>query len=297
MMRISDQTATNNAIQYMNANKERLTALQNLVASGKQFQSASDNPARASASLTLRSSLQTGQNYLNNAGEINAWMETTDLAVSQLTDLITKATTAVTKGLTDTIGADERRTALAPEVDMLLENAISVANTSHMGKYIFSGYQINTKPYEVSSVDPNTIEYHGDTGIMQHDLGPGQTISTNVNASSTLSVLFNALVKARNALLNNDRSELDSSLSELKESTDLVTEIRATNGARMRQVDAAIDHLGKTNLTLKSLLSEREDVNMAEAIAMMQGQETTYQAVLEVGQRAISALNLFDVLQ
>ena len=65
----------------------------------------------------------------------------------------------------------------------------------------------------------------------------------------------------------------------------------------MRQVDAAIDHLGKTNLTLKSLLSEREDVNMAEAIAMMQGQETTYQAVLEVGQRAISALNLFDVLQ
>ncbi len=296
-MRISDQMATNNAIQYMNANKERLTALQNLVASGKQFQSASDNPARAAASLTLKSSLQTGQNYLNNAGEINAWMETTDLAISQLTDLITKATTAVTKGLTDTIGADERRTALAPEVDMLLGNAISVANTSHMGKYIFSGYQINTKPFEVSSVDPNTVDYHGDAGIMQHDLGPGQTISTNVNASSTLSVLFNALVKARNALINNDRSELDSSLTELKESTDLVTEIRATNGARMRQVDAAIDHLGKTNLTLKSLLSEREDVNMAEAIAMMQGQETTYQAVLEVGQRAISALNLFDVLQ
>jgi flagellar hook-associated protein 3 FlgL len=259
-MRISDQMATNNAIQYMNANKERLTALQNLVASGKQFQSASDNPARAAASLTLKSSLQTGQNYLNNAGEINAWMETTDLAISQITDLITKATTAVTKGLSDTIGADERRTALAPEVDMLLENAISVANTSHLGKYIFSGYQINTKPYEVSSVDPNIVEYHGDAGIMQNDLGPGQSISTNVNANSALSTLFNAVIKARNALLAND-------------------------------------HLGKTNLTLKSLLSEREDVNMAEAIAMMQGQETTYQAVLEVGQRAISALNLFDVLQ
>jgi flagellar hook-associated protein 3 FlgL len=296
-MRISDQMATNNAIQYMNANKERLTALQNLVASGKQFQSASDNPARAAASLTLKSSLQTGQNYLNNAGEINAWMETSDLAISQLSDVITKVNTAITKGLSDTIGADERRTALAPEVDMLLENAISVANTSHMGKYIFSGYQINKKPYEVSSVDPNVVEYQGDSGIMLQDLGPGQSIATNVNANSALSALFNAVIKARNALLANDRTELDTSLTNLKDAEDLVSEIRATNGARMRQVDAAIDHLGKTNLTLKSLLSEREDVNMAEAIAMMQGQETTYQAVLEVGQRAISALNLFDVLQ
>jgi len=36
---------------------------------------------------------------------------------------------------------------------------------------------------------------------------------------------------------------------------------------------------------------------MAEAVAMLTSQETTYKAVLEVGQRAISALNLFDVLQ
>jgi len=295
-MRISDSMATNNAIQYMNDNKERLTALQNLVASGKQFQSASDNPARAAASLSLKSSLQTNQNFISNASEIDAWMETTDLALSQLSTVITNVNIAITKGLSDTIGADERRTALAPEVAMLLENAISVANTTHMGKYIFSGYQITTKPYEVSPSDPDIVDYSGDAGIMQHDLGPGQSISTNLDSSSAFTALFNALIKARNALQNNDRTELNTSLTELKNAEDLVSEIRATNGARLRQVDNAINHLEKTNLTLKSLLSEKEDVNMAEAIAMMQGQETTYQAVLEVGQRAISALNLFDVL-
>ncbi len=296
-MRISDSMATNNAIAYMNANKERLTALQNLVASGKQFQSASDNPARAAASLTLKSSLQSGQNYLNNASEINAWMQTSDLAISQLSDLITKANTAITKGLSDTIGASERSSALAPEVEMLLENAISVANTSHMGKFVFAGYQTDVKPYEASTADPDVINYRGDGGIMQHDLGPGQSISTNVDASPAFTALFNALVSAKNALLNNDRNELNASLTNLKTAENLVGEVRATNGARMRQVNSAINHLDKTNLTLKSLLSEKEDVNMAEAIAMMQGQETTYQAVLEVGQRAISALNLFDFLQ
>jgi flagellar hook-associated protein 3 FlgL len=296
-MRISDMMATNNAIQYMNDNKERLTALQNLVASGKQFQTASDNPANAAASMSLKSSLQSGQGYLNNAGEVNAWMETTDLALSQLSDVITKVTTSITKGLNDTIGADERASSIAPEVAMLFENAIGIANTSYMGKYIFSGYQINTKPYEVSPVTADVVEYHGDNGVMQNDLGPGQSVSTNVNGSTAFSALFSAIAKAKNALLSNNRDDLNASLGELQTAENGISELRATNGARLRQVDTATNRLEQTNLTLKSLLSEKEDVNMAEAIAMMQGQQTTYQAVLEVGQRAISALNLFDVLK
>ena len=296
-MRISDSMATNNAIQYMNANKDRLTALQNLVASGKQFQSASDNPARAAAALSLKSSLLSSQGYLNNTGEVNAWMETSDLALSKISSVITKTITAVTKGLNDTMDAEERASSIAPEVEMLLQNAIATANTSHMGKYIFSGFQINTKPFEVSKTSPDVVEYLGDDGVMQNDIAPGQSVTTNVNGSATFSALFSAIAKAKNALLANDRDALDASLGELQIAENGISELRATNGARMRQVTTTIDHLEKTNLSLKSLLSEKEDVNMAEAIAMMQAQQTTYQAVLEVGQRAISALNLFDVLQ
>lgn len=296
-MRISDSMAANNAIQYMNANKERLTALQSLVATGKQFQSPSDNPARAAASLSIKSTLQSSQGYLNNASEVDAWMGSTDLALSKLSDVVTKVSTLVNKGLNDTIGAEERASSIAPEVDMLRENAIAIANTSHMDKYIFSGFQINTKPYEDSQTSTDAVEYHGDAGLMQHDLGPGQSVTTNVNNSTTFLALFNAIAKAKNALLTNNRDDLNASLGELKAAENGISELRATNGARLRQVDTAITHLESTNLSLKSLLSEKEDVNMAEAIAMMQGQETTYQAVLEVGQRAISALNLFDVLK
>ena len=160
-MRISDSMATNNAIQYMNANKDRLTALQNLVASGKQFQSASDNPARAAAALSLKSSLLSSQGYLNNTGEVNAWMETSDLALSKISSVITKTITAVTKGLNDTMDAEERASSIAPEVEMLLQNAIATANTSHMGKYIFSGFQINTKPFEVSMTSPDFVDVPG----------------------------------------------------------------------------------------------------------------------------------------
>ncbi|MGB9586319.1 MAG: hypothetical protein ACPL7A_02730, partial [Anaerolineales bacterium] len=73
-------------------------------------------------------------------------------------------------------------------------------------------------------------------------------------------------------------------------------ESMTTNGARQRQVRLAKDRLEKAQIELKSLLSAKEDTNMTEAISYLQHQQTVYQTVLEVGQRAISAMSLFDLL-
>ena len=58
--------------------------------------------------------------------------------------------------------------------------------------------------------------YLGDDGVMQNDIAPGQSVTTNVNGSTTFSALFSAIAKAKNALLANDRDALDASLGELQ---------------------------------------------------------------------------------
>jgi flagellar hook-associated protein 3 FlgL len=83
----------------------------------------------------------------------------------------------------------------------------------------------------------------------------------------------------------------------LQNSLTAVNDLTAANGARQRQVESVVDHLDSSTLTLKSLLSEKEDANMAEVSVLLTNQQTTYQAVLEVGTRAISALSLFDYLK
>jgi hypothetical protein len=55
--------------------------------------------------------------------------------------------------------------------------------------------------------------------------------------------------------------------------------------------------LESVKLETESLLSENEDINLAESIALLANQQNTYEAVLEVSQRAISALSLFDYLR
>jgi hypothetical protein len=44
------------------------------------------------------------------------------------------------------------------------------------------------------------------------------------------------------------------------------------------------------------MLTNKEDVNMTEAITQLRYQETVYQAVLEVSRRSLATANLFEYL-
>ena len=83
-MRITNKLMVDNAIQNMSSNLERMSKLQGKLAAGKQFQVASEEPARASVSLSLRSNLRTMESYADTAETIRNWMIATDNALDQL---------------------------------------------------------------------------------------------------------------------------------------------------------------------------------------------------------------------
>jgi flagellar hook-associated protein 3 FlgL len=296
-MRVSNKMIADQAIQYMNLNLERYNDLTLKSASMKNFQHVSDDPATAAAAMTIRSSISTGENYLSNANNVSSWMDTTNDTLVKMNAVIITAQSKVEQGLNDTISAEERLNSLAPELETMIGEMLNLANATYMDKYIFAGYQINTKPFEIAASDPNTVVYNGDGGIMQQEIGNGQSVPMNTNNSATINSVFNALIRARNALQSNDTTELANSLTDLNTVMNSVNDLTSTNGARQRQVKSVIDYLEKSKLTLNALLSEKEDANMAEVAVRLKAQETTYQVVLEVGNRAISALSLFDFLK
>ncbi|MBE0695342.1 MAG: hypothetical protein IH586_00295, partial [Anaerolineaceae bacterium] len=273
------------------------------------FNYASENPTGASLSLNLRSTLKTSQAYLDTASLTYDWMGASEFALQQLEDLAIRSKNLALAGLNDTLGADERISALAVEVNAILNEAVDVSNTNHKGQYIFAGFQINTAPIELQTYDPadprydpanpgkQHAEYLGDSGIMQRSLGPSQSITMNMNANSEIRPFLDALIDIRDALNNNDTTALRTALGLLETSVNGLDQMRTSNGARQRQVTSSSEYLEKTQIELSSLLSQNEDANMAETISLMRNQEITYQAVLEVGSRAISALNLFEYLR
>jgi len=318
-MRITNLMIVDNAIQNMADNLEKTSKLRTRVSTLKQFQNVSDDPARASASLSLRSSLRTLESYSDTASVTQNWMTASDNALNQLEEISIRASDLVLRGLNDSFSGSERAVAMGTEMKSLIDKAIEIGNTSVNGKFIFSGYQVNQKAFELvdspttivdylgNTVTPKVVNYLGDQGSMQRNLGPDQSVNLNVRGDQAILGFIQNLVLASNALTQNnvhntnnpvtDPLTLQSSLTGLQSSLTTINQFRTSNGAKLRQVETASSFLETVKIETKSLLSQKEDTNLAEGIALLTNQQTTYQAVLEVSQRAISALSLFDFMK
>lgn len=297
-MRISSLMMVEDAIRHMNTGLERLSELQTRVASGKLIQAPSDNPTIAVAGLSLRSTLDANQAYIDTGYVTKDWLNANELALKDLVALGTRAYTLAAKGLSDTEGVDERR-AIAVEIDGLLQQAVEIGNTQHQGKSIFAGFAVNTQPYVYNGAGAAVTSPLASTADqMRQSIAPGQTpLVVNISGHDELRPLFDALTSVYNALQPAyNAGALQAALGGLTTALDRVKDVRTLNGARQRQLSTEMDRLEQTKIALKSLLSAKEDANMAESISMLTQQETVYKTVLQVGSRAVTP-SLFDYLR
>lgn len=298
-MRVPDSMTYNNAVRYMNESKAKLDQLAEKATTFKNFSSSSDDPSLVSSALVLRSSIMASKGYIATGTNSQSWMESNENSFDLMNDLIGQANTIMLKGVSDTVGADERLNDYAVQIDQLLKQAVSIANTSHNDTYLFSGNSVKTKPFEIVTALDGTISvtYAGDTGTMKRDLAPGVSITINSDGQAAFAPFFNALILAKHGLETNDATEMNTALGNINSALTTMNVSRTNNAAVLRQIKTSNEHLTTTQNELKGLLSIKEDANMAEAISMFNLQQTTYQTVLDVCSRSISASNLFDALR
>lgn len=298
-MRVPDNMTYSNAIRYMNDSKAKLDQLAERATTFKNFSNSSDDPSLVSSALVLRSSIMVSQGYISTGQTAQSWMENNETSFDLMNDLITQANTIMLAGASDTVGASERANDYAVQITQLLNQAISIGNTSYNDTYLFSGNSVKTKPFELATALDSSLSvtYAGDTGVMKRDLAPGVAISINSDGQAAFSSFFNALVVAKHGLETNNATEMNTALANINTALTTMNVSRTNNAAVLRQIKTNNEHLTTTQKELKGLLSIKEDANMAEAISMFNLQQTTYQTVLDVCSRSISALNLFDVLQ
>jgi flagellar hook-associated protein 3 FlgL len=299
-MRITNRMITENSITYMSDALEDLHAIQQKNSTQKKFQLASEDPVAASLSMDLKSTLTSIEGYEKATTSANDFMTANEMAFQKVDDLATRATSLIVKGLNDAMGPEERANAIAEDINGIIQETVDAANTNHNGQYIFAGIQVGqpTPPYQIpDNTNPVPTLTAPIDGSMQRTIGPNKTVSLNYHADDVFSGFMSALVDARDALKNNDMNALRTSLAALQSSTSVVDQNRALNSTRMRQLEVATNYLANTKIETQSLISQNEDINLAEGISMLKSQETTYQVVLEVSQRAVSTMNLFDYLK
>ena len=151
------------------------------ISTGYKVNQPSDDPAALVQIVSYKTQLSNITEYQNAITSAKAPLQSLDTSLSSLNTTLGRANELAIGAVN---GATDAKTMqdMADEVQQLSGTAVSIANTNVSGQYIFSGDNSNVTP-----IDPNTGELTSYNNSINHNIGVGVNVTTNVQAGSLFS--------------------------------------------------------------------------------------------------------------
>lgn len=298
-IRVTLGMLNNQFVQNLNSNLLRTAKLQNELATGKILNAPSDDPVGITFSMRYRNEIAGNEQYQENLQTAVSFLQNVDASLNQATSLIQRARELTVQALNDT-NDKSSRSAIALEIDQLLDEFVNVANTSFNGKYIFSGQTVDIKPYDKLVEEPrNTLT---DPAEIQFEVAAGVLMPVNLTGNSVFGNptdtdnVFGILEDLAKAMREEKQPVMDGLLKQIDTRMDKILGARAIVGSRENRLEFIDTRLTDIELNLTKLQSDVEDANMAELITQMKANESVYQASLATGAKIIQQ-TLIDFLR
>jgi flagellar hook-associated protein 3 FlgL len=158
--RVSQNLQSFRLLRTLQAGNLGLFNTQNQLATGLRFQTPSQAPAGAIASLRLDRVQDTLRGVESNLRAANAVLTDGEAAMSEAVSLI-RETQALTSEAVNSSLSPDVRLAMVTTVNSLLDQMVTVGNREHLDTYLFSGLFGEKKPFELNG---QGVVYHGDDG-------------------------------------------------------------------------------------------------------------------------------------
>lgn len=299
-MRISTAWAQNTGTQYMLKQQAALNQTQLKLSSGKRFLTPSEDPRAAVQIVDLKQNIKQTEQYQENVNTARQRLSLEETSLQNIIESIHRVKELSIQGLNDTNSANNRA-GIAAELDQLNEQMLSMANTKNSnGEYLFAGFLSDKIPFaeQTPATTPATFDYAGDDNQRQIQIGPNRTIADGnsgqeVFGTSGTDSLFE-IVDELSTSLKNDNPQAGT-LDKLTTSLEKVLTTQATIGARLNALDRQDNLNQDTILSMKTVLSETEDLDYAEAISKFNLQSVSLQAAQQAYTK-VQGLSLFNYL-
>jgi flagellar hook-associated protein 3 FlgL len=301
-MRITQGMTNRQVLQDLGATKARLAQEQREISSGKRINRPSDDPFGAGRTLQLSGELEGFKQFKSNVDDATGWVNATETALSQITNVVQRARELLVQGGNDSNGQVARE-GIAAEIEALTEAVKQEANVTYDDRYIFSGTATETRPYELGAND----EYSGDEGAIERVIGTGVQLQVNVNIKSILGegagaednklldVMRDIATDLRAGTPEAAENLRGTDLERLSTNLDELTRVRAVVGANTGRLQTAGTRLEQLQEASLNQLSQVWNVDMAEALVNYGTEQTAYETALRAGSTLIQP-SLMDFL-
>ena len=298
-MRITNNILRDNALANIRRGLDQIGVAQQRVSTGVKLERASDDPAGATTAMATRGSLRAIDQYRRGIESARLRSTTEEAALEQVEDLLVRARTL---GMSQaTISATPHtRAMVAREVDDLLRHAVTLSRTELNGSYLFGGASA-AAPFEIDSSGANLdFTTASPSGDFELEISAQVRVITNHNGSEVFGTTTSgvlASLRDLSAALNADDSDaILTSLNSVSSSLAHVQSLTIETGVRQNHLDVTGANLDAMEMSLLSLKSSLEDVDMEEAVTELMSRQTTFQAAMLATSRVIG-LTLTDYLR
>lgn len=298
-MRITNRVLSEGFLRNLTNNLNQMQKYQNQLSSGKEVSTPSDNPLLVAKIMSMSNNILQNEQYNTNISDTLGWVKTQDTALADATRTLQRISDLIIYGSNGTL-TDLDRSAIVEEVKMKTEALVDILNINFDGRYIFAGQETTERPFDMLA---NTLTYNGDNNNVSREISQGVLVDLitdgseivehdGINLGDLLSDVIDALVDGDLDLLTGT----DGLLGHVHKATDNVVRVRTQIGAIHNRLEAAEERNRAENINLKELLSESEDIDVAEKYMEYIVMATTYQASLSVGAKILQP-SLLDYIR
>jgi flagellar hook-associated protein 3 FlgL len=173
-MTISTIGFQTDALEQMEALDAALAKTQSQLSTGKQIQTAADNPAGMAQINQLNIELSASQQYVTNGNAASANLKLEEQALTDGTNILQSAQDLAVQANNSALTSSERGD-IATQLSQLLQQLVGIGNsTDSNGNYLFGGWASTTQPFSQSG---SSVNYSGASGVNQIQIGSNQSVS------------------------------------------------------------------------------------------------------------------------
>jgi flagellar hook-associated protein 3 FlgL len=173
-MRISTVGFQYDALTQMQALESAMSKTQSELSTGKQIQTAADNPTGMAEVNELNVQLSASQQYVTNGNAASANLQLEEQALTQATNVLQSAQDLAVQANNSGLSAGERQN-IAAQLQQQLQELVGIGNsTDSNGNYLFGGYASGAQPFAQSG---NSVAYSGADSVSQVQISSDQRIS------------------------------------------------------------------------------------------------------------------------
>jgi flagellar hook-associated protein 3 FlgL len=171
------------------------------LASGSRVNSLSDNPVAAGENVLLSAQIASDDSFSQTASSTQSMLQVSDSALSTVVSQLTSAISLSIEANNGTMNSSNVQS-ISNQLAGIRDEVLSMANTTYLGRYVFSGGQGGTTPYTLNTtVSPAVATYQGDSDVQYLETPNGQKVQLNVPGSQIFSAAGSNVLGTLNALV------------------------------------------------------------------------------------------------